>query len=377
MSKLTDSSRPSPNSPQPRDFTAGYADDEAESSSREESGEELGFQAKIKSLLRDWDSKGRKDRYIAELINEVLRLRKDDSAELDLKIITKAFKELRYANSVFASYRTTRKVSVFGSARTNPDEPEYKAALEFSRRLVEEGFMIITGAGPGIMAAGNEGAGEGESFGLRIQLPFEAGANEFITGDDKLINFRYFFTRKLSFVKEADAIALFPGGFGTMDEGFESMTLIQTGKAELFPIVMVDAPGGSYWKSFYQFIKEHLLRLGLISDEDLNLFKVTDSVDEAVDEILQFYRVFHSYRYVGDDLYIRLNHGISEEAIEKLNDEHADILVKGSYRLGEPHAAERTEPALLEMPRLICTPQRSHYGKLRKMIDALNESETR
>jgi len=264
---------------------------------------------------------------------------------------------------------------VFGSARTQPGDVEYEAAKEFSRKMVEHGFMIITGAGPGIMEAGNEGAGPGESFGLRIQLPFEAGANDFIENDPKLVNFKYFFNRKLSFVKEADAVALFPGGFGTMDEGFETMTLIQTGKATLFPIVMIDAPGGTYWKSFLQFIKEHLLRLRLISEEDLHLFKVTDSSDEAVAEILQFYRIFHSYRYVREQLVIRMNHRISPDDLQRLNDEFSDLLLTGCYEIGPLLPAERNEPEIAALPRLICTPKRSHYGRLRQMIDALNRSQ--
>lgn len=356
-----------------RDFTAGYADERAHPAERLVS-RERDFAERIQGLVQDWGCHGQED-YIAELITTALRIGHDDCDSLDLKIINRAVKEMRHANNVFAPYRFRRKVTVFGSARTAMGEAEYEAARDFSRRMVEHGFMIITGAGPGIMAAGNQGAGPGESFGLRIQLPFEAGANAWIEKDPKLVNFKYFFIRKLSFVKEADAVALFPGGFGTMDEGFETMTLIQTGKATVFPIVMIDAPGGTYWKTFLQFIREHLLRRKLISAEDLELFKVTDSIDDAVQEILQFYRVFHSYRFVRDKLVMRLNHLITPASLARLNEEHASLLQEGVFALGKALPAERTEPELADLPRLIFTPRRSHYGRLRKMIDTLNQAE--
>lgn len=357
-----------------RDFTAGYADEPAHPSEHLVS-RKLDFAQRIHSLVQDWGCSNGQEDYIAELITTALRIGHDDCDSLDLKIMNRAVKEMRKANNVFAPYRFRRKVTVFGSARTASGDSEYEAAREFCQRMVEHGFMIITGAGPGIMAAGNEGAGPGESFGLRISLPFEAGANRWIEEDPKLVNFKYFFIRKLSFVKEADAVALFPGGFGTMDEGFETMTLIQTGKATLFPIVMIDAPGGTYWKSFLQFIREHLLRREMISAEDLHLFKVTESIEEAVQEILQFYRVFHSYRFVRDKLVIRLNHPVTPAALDQLNEKHSSILQNGTFTLGKALSVEKTEPELAELPRLICTPRRSHYGRLRQMIDTLNTSE--
>jgi uncharacterized protein (TIGR00730 family) len=355
------------------DYTGGFIHDLPGPSEHLGLGQES-FEERVAKLVKDWGCNGKED-YIAELINTALKLAKDGSEELDLKIVNRAVKEMRYANRVFLPYRKRRKITVFGSARTQPGDAEYEAAVEFCRRMTDHGFMVITGAGPGIMEAGNFGAGPGNSFGLRIQLPFEAGANSFIDGDPKLINFKYFFTRKLSFVKEAHAAALFPGGFGTMDEGFETMTLIQTGKAIIFPIVMIDAPGGVYWKEFRDFISNHLLRLRLISEEDLDLFKVTDSVDDAVDEIVSFYRVFHSYRYVRDKLVIRLNHPISQASVLRLNDEHGDFLLSGRYELSKPLPVEADQPEIAALPRLVCTPRRSHYGKMRKMIDALNQSE--
>jgi hypothetical protein len=355
------------------DYTGGFIHDLPAPEEHLGQGQE-NFEERVNKLVKDWGCNG-KEPYIAELITTALKLAKDDPDELDLKIVNRAVKEMRYANRVFLPYRRRRKITVFGSARTKPGDPEYDSAVEFCRRMTDHDFMTITGAGPGIMEAGNLGAGQGNSFGLRIQLPFEAGANSYIEGDPKLINFKYFFTRKLSFVKEAHGAALFPGGFGTMDEGFETMTLIQTGKAIIYPIVMIDAPGGAYWNEFRDFISGQLLRLKLISEEDLDLFLVTDSVDEAVDEIVNFYRIFHSYRYVRDKLVIRLNHPITDASVMRLNDEHGAFLQSGRYELGTPMPAEADQPELADLPRLICTPRRSHYGKMRKMINALNQSE--
>jgi uncharacterized protein (TIGR00730 family) len=359
-----------------RDFTAGYADERPHPAEHLVSRKH-DFAKRIESLVRDWGCDNGHQDYIAELITTALQIGHDDCTSLDLKIMNRVMKEMRKANNVFAPYRYRRKVTVFGSARTAAGDPEYEAAKQFCQRMVERGFMVITGAGPGIMAAGNEGAGAGESFGLRISLPFEAGANQWIENDPKLVNFKYFFIRKLSFVKEADAVALFPGGFGTMDEGFETMTLIQTGKATLFPIVMIDAPGGTYWKTFLQFIKEHLLRRKMISPEDLHLFKVTDNTEAAAQEILQFYRIFHSYRFVRDKLVIRLNHSITPASLERINELHSFILQHGQFTLGQAFAEEKTEPELEVLPRLIGTPKRSHYGRLRQMIDTLNQAEIR
>jgi uncharacterized protein (TIGR00730 family) len=235
--------------------------------------------------------------------------------------------------------------------------------------------MTITGAGPGIMAAGNEGAGTDDSFGLNIALPFEAAANEFIAGDPKLINFNYFFTRKLSFVKEADAAVGFPGGFGTMDEVFEALTLIQTGKASIYPIVLVDAKDGTYWKFWKQFIDEHLFRNGMISESDFALFKVTDSVDEAIEEVVGFYRNFHSYRYIGDRISIRLTHALTADAVASVNKEFADIVKAGEIKAGGPLEQEGDEQELQDLPRLIFRHRRRNFGRLRQFIDAVNAAE--
>ena len=292
----------------------------------------------------------------------------------DFKLMNRALKEMRVASEVFHPYLDRRKVSVFGSARTKPEEPSYQTAVEFARRMKEEGFMTITGAGPGIMAAGNEGAGREESFGLNIALPFEASANEFIDGDTKLINFNYFFTRKLSFVKEADAAIGLPGGFGTMDEVFEALTLIQTGKASIYPIVLLDAPGGTYWKFWKQFVDEHLGRLGMISENDHHLFRVTDNVEEAVQEVVQFYRNFHSYRYVGNKLVLRLNTALAEDELSALQEDFSDLVKEGRIIQGAALEGEEDEEGLSDLTRLVFHHRRRDFGRLRQLIDAVNTS---
>src|SRR6266513_4079050 len=215
---------------------------------------------------------------VAEIIENKMKLLRDQTNRGDIKLINKSMKEIRYALKIFAPYRETRKVSIFGSARTPEGDPDYLQAEEFAKGMVSSGWMVITGAGGGIMAAGHGGAGPDPSFGLAIRLPFEQATNVHIARDKKLINFKYFFTRKLMFVRSSHAVALFPGGFGTLDEGFEVLTLVQTGKSHLFPIVMIDAPGSDYWHHFLRFTKDVLLARKLIADEDMHLFKVTSSV---------------------------------------------------------------------------------------------------
>src|SRR5882762_7883636 len=238
------------------------------------------------------------DELVQQIKDTADKLLRDKANRGDVKLLSTALRELRYAFKVFAPYRGRRKVTVFGSARTPTSDPGYKQAVEFGRRLAQEGFMVVTGAASGIMEAGHVGAGRENSIGVNILLPFEQSANSVIAGDTKLMHLKYFFTRKLLFVKESDAVVLFPGGFGTMDEGFEVLTLVQTGKSHLFPIVLVDAPGDDYWDRWLTFVKEVLDKRGLISPADLSLFRRTDSADEAVAEIVGFYRVYHSMRYV-------------------------------------------------------------------------------
>lgn len=319
--------------------------------------------------------KSEKSELIHEILDTTLKLVEDGTTRGDLKIINSALKELRYSFKVFSPYRNVRKISIFGSARTLEHEPEYAMAKEFSTLLAQAGWMVITGAASGIMRAGHEGAGRDRSFGVNIRLPFEQRANIFIENDPKLINYKYFFTRKLIFVKESDAIALFPGGFGTHDEGFEALTLVQTGKCPPRPIVMVAPPKNLYWKEFEKYIHEHLLKKELISPEDLSLFKITDSSDEAAQEVTHFYKIYHSSRFVGEEFVMRLNHPVPDSAVEKLNEEFSDILVKGKIKKSFATPEEANEPDLIHFPRLIFDFNRRNWGHLRQMIDFLNNLE--
>src|SRR5581483_1653830 len=263
---------------------------------------------------------------IAEIRLTADKLEREQAARGDLKLISRALKELRYAFKVFTPYRRNKKVTVFGSARTPPDHPDYRLAVEFGRRMAQANWMVITGAGGGIMEGAHVGAGQAMSMGANIVLPFEQDANYVIAQDEKLVTFRYFFTRKLMFVKETHAFALFPGGFGTQDELFETLTLVQTGKRDLIPIVCVDHPGGTYWSAWLDYVKAELLGRQLISPEDLSLITICKGLDDAVGEIMQFYAAFDSMRYVQDRLVIRLREAPSEELLERLNVEFADIL---------------------------------------------------
>jgi uncharacterized protein (TIGR00730 family) len=281
--------------------------------------------------------------FVRELIVSALGLMADRATVADVKLSNSAFKELRHAFRTFAPYKHVRKVAVFGSARTPKSHPDWKQAHRFAERMVESGWMAITGAGDGIMGAAQGGAGRDQSFGVNIRLPFEQRANPVIDNDQKLINFRYFFTRKVTFVKEAHAIALFPGGFGTHDEAFEALTLIQTGKSEILPVVFIDEPGGSYWKEWVEYVEDHLHGRRLISDEDLALFKVTDSVDTAVREILNFYSNYHSSRYVRDQLVLRVRHAPGEAELAALNEEFAPLLTGGAIEVSGALPEERGE----------------------------------
>ena len=315
----------------------------------------------------------RQERYVREMIETALKLLRDGTRLGDVKLLNAAQRELRYAFKVFAPYKETRKVSIFGSARTPSDAPAARAAREFARRITAAGYMAITGAGGGIMAACQEGAGSERSFGVNIRLPFEQEANEVIKKDPKLLTFRYFFTRKLIFIKEADAAALFPGGFGTHDEAFECLTLVQTGKTRPMPIVFVDAPRGTYWKTWKRYVEDHLLRPRLVSEEDMALFKVTSSVDEAVAEITGFYRVYHSTRYVGDQLVIRLVSRLSDVAVVAIARDFRDITVTGGFVQRGALPEERDEPEIAHLPRLVFHFNRTNFGRLRQLIDRINQ----
>jgi hypothetical protein len=309
---------------------------------------------------------------IEEMIVTAIKMGRDQTSVADLKMINRALKELRYAVRVFAPYRDRRKVAVFGSARTPEDAEEFKAAENFGREMRERGYMIVTGGGDGIMGAAQRGAGRENSFGLNIRLPFEQSANQTIEGDKKLVSFNYFFTRKLNFVKETHAIALFPGGFGTMDEGFEVLTLMQTGKARIFPVVLVDKPGGTYWQTWLAFLRGHLLKLRLISEDDFNFLHHCESVECAVEHIMRFYHNYHSSRWVGGRLVIRLQRALSQKLVETMDTEFNDVLASGKFTQCAALPEESGEPDIAHLPRLVFQPKRKNFGRLRKVIDAVN-----
>jgi uncharacterized protein (TIGR00730 family) len=309
---------------------------------------------------------------VGEIVSNALKLLRDQTNRGDIKLINKSFKELRYALKIFAPYRDVRKVSIFGSARTLESHDDYRQAAEFARKMADAGWMVITGAGGGIMAAGHGGAGADPSFGLAIRLPFEQKTNPFIANDPKLINFKYFFTRKLMFVRSSHAIALFPGGFGTMDEGFEVLTLIQTGKSVPMPIVFIDSRGGKYWKKWQEYVQAELVERGLVGEHDLRLYLITDDIDRAVQEIRTFYSNYHSIRHMRDELVMRLHYAPTPAELAHIQSEFGDLCEGGKYRVSAALPMERDEPALAKLPRLIFRFNRRDHGRLRILIDYLN-----
>src|SRR5215471_14682166 len=332
---------------------------------------DLELKRRIQDLI-DYKGGGYNEENVADIIENALKLLTDVKDTGDVRVIQTALRELRYAFKLFAPYADVRKVTIFGSARTLPTRMEYQQAMEFAKKITEAGFMVITGAGGGIMQAGHEGAGPEKSFGANIRLPWEQTANPVIREDKKLITFKYFFTRKLIFIRHSDAIALFPGGFGTMDEGYEALTLMQTGKSQLMPLVLIDRPGGTYWKTWDKHVREHLLRDQLISPDDLNLYRITDDTDQAVKIITRFYRNFHSSRFVKDLFVIRLRHSPTDSALEAMNEDFADIVVGPPLKRVEPTAEEIADDDHVDMPRIAFGFNRRDYGRLRQLIDVLN-----
>ena len=308
-----------------------------------------------------------------EILVSAVKMAGEGTGRGELKLVNRALKELRHAFRVFQPYEQIRKVALFGSARTEETHPAWKQAYDFAESICKHGWMVITGAGDGIMGAAQGGAGRERSFGVNIRLPFEQLANETIRGDTKLIKFRYFFTRKLMFVKEAHAVVLFPGGFGTHDEGFEALTLIQTGKSEILPVVFIDQPGGSYWRDWLEYVRSHLADQHYIDPDDLNLLKVTDNVDEAAAEVLRFYSNYHSSRYVRDKLVLRVQRPPEPELMQRLNDEFASIVEGGTIEAGTPLEEEGDDAPGLA--RIMLRFNRRDNGKLRRMIDVINEAK--
>jgi uncharacterized protein (TIGR00730 family) len=309
---------------------------------------------------------------LREILVNALKLQEDDLDTLDLKVLNRSLRELRYAFKVFKPYRHIRKCSIFGSARTPHDDAYYGMAVEFARLLAQEGFMVITGAADGIMKAGTEGAGKDKSFGVNILLPFEQGANEYLVDDPKLVTFKYFFTRKLLFVMESHAIVLFPGGFGTHDEGFETLTLLQTEKASLRPFLLLELPGETYWERWDEFIRDQLLKRGLISPADVSLYTIVHSAEAAVDDIRKFYSTFHSYRQVDRTLVIRLEKELSDAAIHQLNEQFADLMTTGKIERTNPLPEEANELELLHRPRIAFAYNHKSAARLKQLIDRIN-----
>jgi uncharacterized protein (TIGR00730 family) len=335
--------------------------------------EELDPQHKrlVDELLDSLGVSARRGLYKA-ILGTVVHLAEERTDALDLKLASAALAEMAEAFKVFRPFRDARKVTFFGSARTLSEDPLYVQARELAQRMAGHGWMVVTGAGPGIMAAGMEGAGQARSLGVNIRLPHEQGANAFIAQDPKLVEMRYFFTRKLMLIKESDGYAVLPGGFGTLDESFELLTLLQTGKAQPAPLLLLDVPQGTYWKGWKRFVEDEVAARGLVEADDHSLYKVTADVEEAMRELLGFFRNYHSVRWVGDLLVVRLRKLPTRAQLSELNDCFGDIVVSGTIRPTKPLAPERSSDDHLELPRLAFRFDRVHYGRLRQLIDALN-----
>ncbi|UCH44930.1 MAG: TIGR00730 family Rossman fold protein [Nitrospiraceae bacterium] len=311
---------------------------------------------------------------VREMILAALKAGQEKNDRAHMKLMNTTMKEMRFTGKMFSPYRNIRKVTVFGSARTEPDEPIYDMCRRFGEKLAQEGYMVITGGGGGIMQAANEGAGPEHSFGVNIQLPFEQKPNPVLIGNPRLITYKYFFNRKVAFLKEADAVALFPGGFGTLDEAMETLTLLQTGKHLPLPLVLIEEPGnGTYWNRWHKFLKEELLEEGYINDTDFHLYDIVDSADEAVEKIKQFYKRYHSVRYIRGKLVIRLTSELDDASIEDLSHNFADMLFPGGKICAcLPLPEEEDEPDTLNLPRLIVDFNLMDFARLRALIAAIN-----
>ncbi|MFB2970752.1 LOG family protein [Aerosakkonema sp. BLCC-F183] len=314
----------------------------------------------------------RHKKWVEQSLATLLRIAGSEIDRLDWKILTASLQDLERGFQTFYPYRHVRKVTIFGSARLSSDSAEYQIAVDFARRVTALGFMLMTGGGGGIMQAGNEGAGAEKSFGLNIKLPFEQEANPFIAGDPKLIHFKYFFTRKLFLLRESDAVGLFPGGFGTQDEAFECLTLCQTGKYGPVPLILIDRPGGEYWKDWDAYINKHLVQRGLVNPEDRSVYTITDNLDVACEAITSFYRVYHSSRYVGDQFVIRLKSELKDEDAERLNENFSDILVKGRIEKTKAFPQEAGDETF-DLPRLALYFNQRDFGRLYQLIAAINQ----
>jgi uncharacterized protein (TIGR00730 family) len=292
---------------------------------------------------------------------------------LDLKITAAALKEMRAAFSMFRPLAATPKVTVFGSARVADHDPLYTQAHDLAQRLSSDGWMVVTGAGPGIMQAAAEGAGPDAAIGVSIRLPFEEKPSDILAGGDRVVAMKYFFTRKLMLIKESSGFVCLPGGFGTQDETFELLTLLQTGKTSPAPIVLLDVPGGTYWKRWADYVHDELEGAGLVSPSDRELYLVTDDVDAACHEIQRFWHAYHSLRWVGDRLVLRLHHVPDDAGLEALNERFGDLLLDGRIERSEPLRPEVSDRDHLDLGRLVMRYDPRRSGRLRALIDALND----
>jgi uncharacterized protein (TIGR00730 family) len=310
---------------------------------------------------------------VREMVLAALKAGQEKTRVADLKLMNSTYKEMRFTAKVFGAYRNMKKVTVFGSARTQPHDRVYGMARQFGKNLAQAGYMVITGGGAGIMQAVNEGAGPEHSFGVNIRLPFEQKANHVLKDNPRSITYKYFFNRKVAFLKEANAVALFPGGFGTLDEAMEALTLVQTGKQVPLPLVLIDEPGGTYWSHWADFLEKELLARGYVSATDFNIFQRVDSVDQATAVIDRFYRRYHSMRYVGERLVIRLTSPIGEHQVADLKAQFMDLLAPPkAFFLAGPTKEEADEPEIFHLPRVILDFNRQGFGRLRSLIDAIN-----
>ncbi len=363
-----------PNFLDKRDFTG---EDKQEPSTLRMGQSYLPLEEAVEKLSKAASSR-HDPRYLQEYIKTGINMAQSEASNHDFTVLIRSGREMYRANCVFAPYRHIRKISVFGSARIRQDEPAYETAREFAREAAEHGYMVITGGGPGIMQAANEGAGKEKSFGLNITLPYEQSANHVVDDSERLVNFYYFFVRKLNFVAESDAMVALPGGFGTMDEIFETMTLIQTGKATIYPMVLLDSPGKTFWLNWLAFIRVELVDAGLISEDDLNLIHITKNPQEAIAHIDHFYRIFHSYRFIGNDIVIRMLTRLPDQWVTHLEKEFADLIQPGGGMVQcGPLPGEEDEPDLSQLARLVFPIKRGNYGRLRLLIDHINDAPSR
>jgi uncharacterized protein (TIGR00730 family) len=312
---------------------------------------------------------------LQEILTTCVKLGMESGDMGDLKLINNCLKELRYSFKIFSPYRNVKKAIIFGSARSGKDSAEYRMAEEFAEKITKKGYMMVTGGGPGVMEAGNKGAGQGKDFALNIRLPFEQKPNPYLDEKERLINFKYFFTRKLIFIKETDATALFPGGFGTNDEGFEALTLLQTGKSRPRPVILMEPKDSTYWAGWIRFVEEHLVKNGFIDKHDLNLFQFARSADEAVQHIEDFYKVYHSLRYVAGLTVLRLNRPLSPKALNSINRDFKAILTEGRIEPSSALKEELENGEYPNLPRLVMKYNRRDYGRLFELIRLINEED--